>query len=84
VFNGTIRTSNNHVFVIKGDHLGDTYVQKDNQPRLYGYSLTGSLKPPSVTHIPGFNINYLPDWVKQEIIQKFKEAGCTASLPNKR
>lgn len=83
VSNGTIRTSNNHVFIQKGDHLGDTYVQKD-EARLYGYSLTSSLKPPSVTHIPGFNINYLPDWVKQEIIQKFNDAGCTASLPNRR
>ncbi|HBK99804.1 MAG TPA: hypothetical protein DD001_22030 [Microcoleaceae bacterium UBA10368] len=83
VSNGTIRTTNNHVFIQKGDYLGDTYVQKD-EARLYGYNLIGSLKPPSVTHIPGFNINYLPDWVKQEIIQKFKEAGCTASLPNRR
>lgn len=82
VSNGTIRTTNNHVFIQKGDYLGDTYVQK-NEARLYGYGLVGSLKPPSVTHIPGFNINYLPEWVKQEIIQKFKEAGCTASVPNK-
>ncbi|TAG97201.1 MAG: hypothetical protein EAZ09_05100 [Oscillatoriales cyanobacterium] len=84
VSNGTIRTSNNHVFIQKGDYLGDTYVQKDNEARLYGYRLIGSLKSPSPTHIPGFNINYFPDWVKQEIIQKFKEAGCTASLPNRR
>ncbi|WP_293356031.1 MULTISPECIES: hypothetical protein [unclassified Microcoleus] len=83
VSNGTIRTSNNNVFIIKGDHLGDTYV-RGNEARLYGYSLTGSLKAPSVTHIPGFNINYLPEWVKQEIIQKFKAAGCSASLPNRR
>jgi hypothetical protein len=82
VSNGTIRTSNNHVFIIKGDYFGDTYVQK-TEARVYGYSLTGSLKPPSVTHIPGRDIKYLPDRVKQEIIQKFKEAGCTASVPNK-
>ena len=82
VSNGTIHTTNNHVFIQKGDYLGDTYVQK-NEARLYGYSLVGSLKPPSVIHIPGFNINYLPEWVKQEIIQKFKAAGCTASVPNK-
>jgi hypothetical protein len=84
VSNGTIRTSNNHVFIQKGDYLGDTYVQKDNEARLYGYRLIGSLKSPSPTHIPGFNINYFPDWVKQEIIQKFNDAGCTASLPNRR
>ncbi|MGB7711461.1 MAG: hypothetical protein WBL95_18325, partial [Microcoleus sp.] len=85
VSNRTIRTSNNHVFIQKGDYLGDTYVQK-NEARLYGYNLIGSLKPPSVivTQIPGRNINSLPEWVKQEIIQKFKAAGCTTSLPNKR
>lgn len=83
VFNGTIRTSNNHVFIVKGDHLGDTYVQK-TEARVYGYSLTGSLKPPSVTHIPGRDIKYLPDRVKQEIIQPFNAAGCTTSLPNRR
>ncbi|MCU0547470.1 MAG: hypothetical protein MUE44_35805 [Oscillatoriaceae cyanobacterium Prado104] len=86
VSNGTIRTSNNHVFIQKGDYLVDTYVQKDNQPRFYVYSLIGALKPPSVivTQIPGRNINSLPELVKQEIIQKFKAAGCTASLPNRR
>ena len=83
VSNGTIRTTNNHVFIQKGDYLGNTYV-RGNEARLYGYSLTGSLKPPTVTHIPGRNINSLPEWVKQEIIQNFKAADCTASLPNKR
>lgn len=84
VSNGTIRTSNNHVFIQKGDYLGDTYVLKDNEARLYGYRLIGSLKTPSPRYIPGFNINYFPDWVKQEIIQKFKAAGCTAYLPDQR
>lgn len=84
VSNGTIRTSNNHIFLQKGDHLGDTYVQK-NEASVYGYSLIGALKLPSVivTQVPGRNINSLPEWVKQEIIQKFKAAGCTASVPNK-
>ncbi len=83
VSNGTIRTSNNHVFIIKGDYLGDTYVHPD-QARVYGYVLTGSLKAPSLTYIPGINITLLPDWAKQEIIQKFNAAGCTAYLPDQR
>jgi hypothetical protein len=62
--------------------LGDVSIRNDGLAGVQAYGLIGSLKSPNPTNLPW--LNDLPDRVKQEIIQKFKEAGCTASLPNRR
>lgn len=82
VSDGTIRTSNNHVFIKKGDYLGDVSIRNDGLAGVHAYGLMGSLKSLNPTNLPW--LNHLPDRVKQEIIQKFKEAGCTASLSNRQ
>jgi hypothetical protein len=71
VANGRLRTSNRHILFVEGDFLGMAHVNR-GKPYVYEYAFPKPLNHPAKER-------YLQ--ARNNIIQQFNAAGCTASLP---
>lgn len=78
VSNGKIKTDS-EILMLEGNYLGVAFVY-NNQSDIYEYAWPKPLKTPAelMQHIPQNNA------ARDRIIKQFQQAGCTASLPNRR
>lgn len=78
VSNGTIKTDS-EILIHQGNYLGAAFIY-NNKPSIYEYAWPKPLKTPAelMRHVPQNNST------RNRIIEQFQQAGCTASLPNRR
>jgi hypothetical protein len=70
VVNNQIRTSNYRVIFKQGDYLGVVRIE-DNKPKIFPLGSPLPLQSPTI-------------FLREQGMQEFNAAGCTASLPNRR
>ena len=77
LYKGKIKTSDPSILIALGNFLGVAFVNEKNQPGIYEYAWPKPLKNPA--ELMRFN----PSSERNRLLQQFKTAGCTYSLPNK-
>lgn len=73
-----VRTSERTILVQQGNYLGVTFINtSNNQAGIYEYAWPKPLVDPSKL------ISYIPQADRNRLLQQFKEAGCSDSLPQR-
>jgi hypothetical protein len=76
VSKGKIKTDT-YLLILEGNYLGGVFVY-NNEPGIYEYAWPKPLTNPSQL------MRNVPPAKRSQLLQQFKEAGCTASLPKKQ
>lgn len=78
LYKGKIKTTDPSILFAQGNYLGVAFIDTKNQPGIYEYAWPKPLTNPD--ELMRFN----PASERNRLLQQFKTAGCTYSLPNKR